>query len=76
MKHAKNFQDLTGKKIHRITFLYFVRTEENGCATWRVRCECGTEFNALACNVKSGNTKSCGCLRIEKLKARHKTKNK
>lgn len=29
-------------------------------------CGCGKEFKAQPTNIKSGNTKSCGCLKIEK----------
>lgn len=71
MKHAKNFQDLTGQKIHRLTFLEYVGRNEQRNSIWRVRCECGTEFNVLACAVKQGMTRSCGCLRIENNKKRH-----
>lgn len=28
-------------------------------------CECGSEFEALISHVKSGNTKSCGCMKNE-----------
>ena len=72
MKRAKNFQDLTGQKIHRLTFLEFVGTNENRNAIWKVRCECGVEFEVVASSVKSGQTKSCGCLRVERNKNRHK----
>ena len=27
------------------------------------RCDCGNEVSVLRCNLSSGNTKSCGCLR-------------
>ena len=74
MSHSKNFKDLTDQKYNRVTFLEFFDRTENGNSRWKVRCDCGTEFIAHATNVKRGNTRSCGCLRIEKLKARHKTK--
>lgn len=72
MKHAKNFQDLTGQKIHRLTFLEYVDRNEQRNSRWKVRCDCGTEFIVTASAVKSGMTKSCGCLRIENNKNRHK----
>lgn len=68
MSHARNFQDLTGRKFHRLTFLEFVDKNENRNAIWKVRCECGTEFNVVAASVKNGNTKSCGCLKVERCK--------
>lgn len=30
---------------------------------WSCRCKCGKSFVALASNIRSGNTKSCGCLK-------------
>ena len=71
MAHARNFKDLTGQKIHRLTFLEFVGRNETRNARWKVRCECGTIFEVTATNVKSGHTKSCGCYRIENNKKRH-----
>ena len=72
MKHAKSFQELTGHKMHRLTFLEFVGSNEQRNAIWRVRCDCGVEFTALAASIKQGHTKSCGCLRAENNRNRHK----
>ncbi len=72
MTHPKNFIDLTGHKIERLTFLEYVGRDEKGNARWKVRCDCGTEYVVTAHNVTHGSTRSCGCYRIEKLKARHK----
>lgn len=75
MTHPKNFRDLTGQKIHRLTFLEYAGTTISGNARWKVRCDCGTEFIVSATNVIHGSTYSCGCLRIENNKNRHKNKN-
>lgn len=72
MAHAKNFIDLTGQKMHRITFLEYVGRSNNRNSRWKVRCDCGTIFELTAISVKQGYTKSCGCLRIENNKNRHK----
>ena len=68
MARAHNFQDLTGVKMHRLTFLRYVGKNESRNAIWRVRCECGVEFDTVATNVKNGHTRSCGCIRIERCK--------
>lgn len=70
MKHAKNFQDLTGQKIHRLTFLEYVGRNEQRNSRWKVRCDCGTVFEVTAINVKAGHTRSCGCYRNENNKKR------
>ena len=72
MAHAYNFKDLTGQKIHRITFLEYIGVNENRNSRWKVQCDCGTIFEVTATSVKQGHTKSCGCVRIENNKNRHK----
>ena len=74
MIHSKNFIDLAGQKIGRLTFLEYVGRTHQGNARWKVRCDCGTEFEVTSSNVIHGSTRSCGCLKIEKLKARNKRK--
>lgn len=65
MGHESRFVDLTGIKMHRLTFLEFVDRNSSGNARWKVRCDCGTEFIVIAGNVTHGSTKSCGCYRNE-----------
>ena len=67
MKHANNYKDLTGIKVHRLTFIEFAGMNENGYSQWKVRCDCGTEFIVIAGNVTHGSTKSCGCYRKERI---------
>ena len=74
MAHAKNFQDLTGQKMHRLTFLEFAGKNNNGNSIWKVQCDCGTIFNVTATAVKYGSSRSCGCFRAEKLRERNKLK--
>lgn len=57
-------QDLTGKKFGNFTVL----EEGTGKAVkkvyWKCRCElCGNITNIEASKLKSGNTKSCGCIK-------------
>ena len=35
-------------------------------AFWECECECGNTAIVSASNLKSGNTRSCGCLRSER----------
>jgi len=50
----------------RITVLYDTGRKSGHNTVWRCRCSCGTEFDAVGSNIKSGHTKSCGCLNKEK----------
>lgn len=59
-------QDLTGRRFSRLVVL---RREDDipeaNVTYWRVRCDCGVEFNVARTNLVAGNTRSCGCLRRE-----------
>lgn len=53
---------LLGKRFGRL--MVVERDFRPGCCDtyWRVRCDCGTEFSALAGRLRRGLTRSCGCL--------------
>lgn len=66
-KHIPRREDLTGQQFERLTALSVAEiTDNNHLAVWNCQCSCGTICQVLAENLKSGNTKSCGCLRKEK----------
>ena len=67
---GRKMQDLTGMKMHRLTFLEHVGKTKYGNAIWKVQCECGTVFDVEGANVKRGITRSCGCLRAERNRQR------
>lgn len=69
-EYANDFKKLAGRKFNRLTFLEYVDRTPGGKPRYRVRCECGTEFVAIAANVVYGRTRSCGCYRKEQLLAR------
>ncbi len=58
----KNTKDLTGLTFNKLTA---VKKIENisGRVAWLFRCECGNEKGIISCNVTSGKSKSCGCLK-------------
>lgn len=59
-------ENLTGQKFNRLTVLS--RSAENSSAgkvQWLCKCECGTETLVVSQHLKNGNTKSCGCRRVE-----------
>lgn len=60
-----SFIDITGLKFNRLTVVGRAGRHKCGIATWHARCDCGNEIIATAQNMKSGNTKSCGCLHRE-----------
>lgn len=69
-------RDYTGQKLGRLTFLHFVRKDDSGKPIWKVRCDCGTEFEVRSESCKNGQTQSCGCIRREKSRERITNYNK
>lgn len=59
--------DLTGKKFGRLTILSRAKTEKIK-PYWNAICECGKETLCSGLDLRSGDKKSCGCLRQELLR--------
>lgn len=56
--------DLTGERFGRITVIESVGNIGRYPA-WKCRCECGAEFISTTQKLRSGNVRSCGCLKKE-----------
>lgn len=58
-------KDETGNRYGRLTVLrrYDTSAPSGIGAYWLCRCACGTEVAVLGIKLRSGNTRSCGCLR-------------
>ena len=54
-------EDLTGQKFNYYTFLQW-DSVKNKKTYWICKCDCGNVRVVQAYNVKSGKSKSCGCL--------------
>lgn len=62
------FIDLTGQKFGRLTVIKQAKNNKYNHTCWLCKCDCGKEVVAESNSLKNGRTKSCGCLRSEKLK--------
>ena len=56
--------ELVGMVIGRLTVIKEAG-RRNGKILWSCICSCGKNINAASGDLRSGNTKSCGCLRKE-----------
>jgi len=61
------FQDLTGKKYGRLVVIGFAgrspgKSPGRSYFLWVCECECSATCTVDGCSLRSGNTKSCGCL--------------
>lgn len=57
------FIDETGNKYGKLTVLEFAGWSNKHGSIWRCQCDCGNITEVEGTNLKTGNTKSCGCLR-------------
>lgn len=65
-KYGRPIKDLSGKKFNSLTVIKDSgKRAPGGNVYWLCKCICGKEKAVLDRNFKSGNVKSCGCLRSE-----------
>ncbi len=60
---------LTGLTYGKYIVGKFAGRNKHGDSLWECRCECGNVRIKCACNLVTGNTKSCGCLKLGKDKS-------
>lgn len=58
--------DLSGQRFGKLTVIKDSGKRVNHKVMWLCQCDCGNQIEVSGDNLKSGNTKSCGCLRKEK----------
>ncbi|MBQ8616201.1 MAG: hypothetical protein IJ418_01690 [Clostridia bacterium] len=67
--------DLFGKTFGRLTVLCLAPRPEYSTRTgawWLCRCSCGRETVVYGEHLRTGSTRSCGCLRKELAAARQR----
>ena len=66
--------DITGQRFGRLVALNVARQDKRGEFFWLCQCDCGNQKIVSSYKLRSGNTKSCGCLQAEHRKSGfHKT---
>lgn len=66
------FKDLTGKIFGRLTVLHYCGSREVGrssASIWACLCECGATVPIRGSCMTRGDTSSCGCLQVDRVKA-------
>lgn len=56
---------LEGQKFGRLTVICRGQNNKYGKATWLCQCECGVAKTVISSKLTNGETKSCGCKRVE-----------
>lgn len=58
-------ENLQGKKFGYLTAIEFSHKDQNRKTYWKCLCDCGNQKTARSDSLKSGNDRSCGCLKKE-----------
>lgn len=58
-----NFKDLTGQIFGKLVVVERVKEIKSNGVMWKCKCECGNEIVVSGNHLRSGHTKSCGCLK-------------
>jgi hypothetical protein len=63
-------KDLLGQRFGRLLVIASANQDKHGHPQWKCRCDCGRYIIRLAYNLSTGNTKSCGCYNIDRIRER------
>jgi hypothetical protein len=65
-------KSLTGQRFGKLVVIKDTGKRNNSKRIiYSCKCDCGNEFETTGFNLSRGDTKSCGCLKIEKSKQRY-----
>lgn len=62
--------DITGERFGRLVALHPTSQRRSGKVMWLCQCDCGNTTLATSNSLKTGNTRSCGCLYRETIARR------
>lgn len=62
--------DLKGHRFGRLCVLELAEDDTRAGRWWRCLCDCGTRLNVLTTYLRTGDTKSCGCLKVDRSRER------
>ena len=59
--------DLAGRIFSRLTVIEKDPIRKNHRLVWKCQCKCGNTLSVMGSSLLNGNTRSCGCLKIERV---------
>lgn len=71
MSEPWNAIDLRGQRFGRLIVAEKAERSKCGATKWLCKCDCGNIVSVQYSNLKSGATKSCGCLNRENCEKRN-----
>jgi len=66
---VRKLQFKRGERFGRLEIIKENGRASYGAVLWLCKCECGNFLKAGSASLKSGNTRSCGCLQKDKARA-------
>ena len=66
--------DLTGQRFGKLKVIE--ETYQNNIRKWKCQCDCGNTKIVYSNDIRTGKTKSCGCLALEIRKQQKKSERK
>jgi len=65
--------DITGQRFSKLLVLNEEGRSNDGKVKWLCKCDCGTTVSVSGTELRSGGTRSCGCLASELIVERNRT---
>ena len=59
---------IVGKRYNKLTVIRKTSEKSHNSYLWECKCDCGNITLVKKWNITSGNTKSCGCLKLNSVK--------
>ena len=66
---ARIGKDITGQRFGRLLVVARADNPRRNGIAWQCVCDCGTPRVAMGFALRAGTIRSCGCLRVEAVKA-------
>lgn len=64
--------NILGTRFYRLCVIEEMEADHRGEIQWKCLCDCGVETIVTGYNLRSRNTKSCGCYNIDRIVKRSK----
>lgn len=64
----RQIKDISGERFSNLVALGYCGRNKYGQALWSCQCDCGRRIVVQGGNLRTGNSRSCGCSRNEGLK--------
>lgn len=61
--------ELVGKNFGRLSVISRAGSNNFGQARWKCLCSCGTETITTSAKLTSGSTRSCGCIKADRMRS-------